>query len=49
MEEEQIVEGETFEVEALESLELDEEWMQVEFGDGSVGFINQVLFEVIED
>jgi len=49
MEEEKIIKGEIFEVEALEGLELDEEWMQVEFGNGSVGFINKELFEIIED
>ena len=49
MEEEKIVKSENIEVEALEGLELDNEWMQVEFGNGSVGFINKQLFEVIED
>jgi len=49
MEEEKIVKSEILEVEALEGLELDNEWMQVEFGNGSVGFINKQLFEVIED
>ena len=49
MEEEKIVKGEIVEVEALEGLELEDEWIQVEFGDGSVGFINKDLFEVIEE
>ena len=49
MEEEKIVKGGIFEVEALEGLELDDAWMQVEFGDGSVGFIDKQLFEVIEE
>ena len=49
MEEEKIVKGEIVEVEVLEGLELEDEWIQVEFGDGSVGFINKDLFEVIEE
>ena len=49
MEEDKIVEGETFEVEALEGLELDNDWIQVEFGDGVVGFIDKQLFKVIEE
>lgn len=45
MEEEKIIKDEIFEVEVLEGL--DDEWMQVEFGNGSVGFINKELFEII--
>jgi len=47
MEEDKIVEGETFEVEALAGL--DEEIIEIQFGDGSVAFVNKELFEVIEE
>ena len=46
MEEEKIVKGELVEVEALEGLELEDEWIQVGFGNGSVGFINKDSFLV---
>jgi len=49
MEEEKIIKDEIFEVESLEASELDEEWLQVQFGDGSVGFIGKELFEIIEE
>lgn len=47
MEEEKIVEGETFEGEALAGL--DDEIIEIQFGDGSVAFVNKELFEVIEE
>jgi hypothetical protein len=47
MEEEKIVEGETFEGEVLEGL--DDEIAEIQFGDGSVAFVSKELFEVIEE
>jgi len=49
MEEEKIVEGEMFEVEKIVYNIVETEFIQVQFEDGSVGFINKDLFEVIEE
>jgi len=49
MEEERIVEGEIFEVEEIVHDIVETEFIQIQFGDGSVGFIDKKLFEIIEE
>lgn len=49
MEEEKVIEGETFEVEEIVYDIVETEFIQVQFEDGYVSFIDKQLFEVIEE
>jgi len=47
-EEEKILKDEVFEVELLEASSIEDEFTQIQFGNGSVSFVNKKLFEIVD-